>query len=316
MKLFGLHQTRAFADRLAQHLRTNLAAHEERDFEDGEFKIRPLESVRGEHVIVCQSLAADDQASANDKLMRLLVFCGALKDASAERVTALIPYLAYWRKDRRTQPRDPITTSYVARLFEAVGVDAVATIDAHSIAALDNAFRCVKEHLEATAAFVEHFAPVVSSADRVVVVSPDVGGVNRARAFAARLATAVGRGVELAFMEKQRSGGRVTGELFAGDVQDAVVVIYDDLISTGGTIARAAAAAKARGAVGVHAAATHGVLSGDAKRVLGAAPLESLVVTDTVADVRERCSGLRCAVHVLDSAALFAPAVAHWSGER
>ena len=316
MKLFGLNQTRAFAERLAEQLRTNLAAHEERDFEDGEFKIRPLESVRGEHVIVCQSLAADGQASANDKLMRLLVFCGALKDAAAERVTALVPYLAYWRKDRRTQPRDPITTSYVAQLFEAVGVDAVATVDAHSTATFDNAFRCVKEHLEATAAFVEHFTPVISSADRVVVVSPDVGGVNRARAFAARLAASGGRGVELAFMEKQRSGGRVTGELFAGDVRDAVVIIYDDLISTGGTIARAAAAATARGARAVHAAATHGLLCGDAVGVLGAAPLKSLVVTDTVADVRERCFGLRCPVHVLDGAALFAPAIARWSRER
>jgi ribose-phosphate pyrophosphokinase len=314
MKLFGLNQTRAFAERLAEQLRTNLAAHEERDFEDGEFKVRPLESVRGEHVIVCQSLAADGEASANDKLVRLLVFCGALKDAAAEHVTALVPYLAYWRKDRRTQPRDPVTTSYVAQLFEAVGVDAVATVDAHNAATFDNAFRCVKAS-RGPPAFVE-LRPVISSADRVVVVSPDVGGVNRARGFAARLATSVGHGVELAFMEKQRSGGRVTGELFAGDVRDAVVIIYDDLISTGGTVARAAAAAAARGARAVHAAATHGLLCGDAVSVLGAAPLQSLVVTDTVIDVRERCLGLRCRVHVLDSAALFTPAVARWSRER
>ena len=102
MKLFGLNQTRAFAQRLAGQLGTALGAHEERDFEDGEFKIRPLESVRGENVFVCQSLAANGHASANDKLMRLLVFCGALKDAAAAEVTAIVPYPAYWRKDRRT----------------------------------------------------------------------------------------------------------------------------------------------------------------------------------------------------------------------
>ena len=141
MKLFGLNQTRRFAESLAAALGVPLAAHEEREFEDAEFKIRPLEDVSGARVAVCQSLAADSVFSPNDKLMRLLVFCGALKDAAAAHVTAVVPYLAYSRKDRRTQPSDPITTRYVAQLFEAVGVDAVTTVDTHSVATFENAFR-------------------------------------------------------------------------------------------------------------------------------------------------------------------------------
>jgi ribose-phosphate pyrophosphokinase len=310
MKLFGLSQTRDFAQRLAHHLGVPLAPHEEREFEDGEFKIRPLESVRGERVLVCQSLAADRHMSSADKLLRLLVFCGALKDAAAEHVTAVVPYLAYWRKDQRTQPRDPVTTAYVARLVEAIGVDAVATMDAHSIATFENAFRCSKQHLQATEPFAAHFSPRLKDAGRVVVLSPDAGGMRRARTFAAALAERMARPVELAFMEKQRSGGRVSGELFAGDVRDAVVVIYDDMISTGGTVVRAARAATARGARSVHCAATHGLFSGDALAALDAAPLASVAVTDTVADAAGRCAALRCEHAVLDSAAVFAQALA------
>jgi len=316
VRLFGLNQTSGFAQRLAQHLDVGLAPHEEREFADGEFKSRPLDSVSGEHVVVCQSLAADARMSSADKLVRLLVFCGALKDAAARRVTALVPYLAYWRKDRRTQLRDPVTTSYLARLIEAVGIDTVVTIDAHNIATFDNAFRCRKEHFEAAAAFAEHFVPVVTAASRVVVLSPDAGGEQRARVFASLLANRAERAVELAFVEKHRSGGKVSGELFAGDVRDALVVIYDDMISTGGTVARAAKAAADRGARVVHCAATHGLFSGDAIATLNATSLASLAIMDTVDDVAARCAGLTCEWRVLDSAAVFASAFSEWSGEH
>lgn len=312
MKLFGLGQSRAFAERLAQRIGIPLATHEERDFEDGEFKIRSLESVRGEQAVVCQSLAGDARASSADKLLRLLVACGALRDAGAAQITALVPYLAYWRKDRRSQPRDPVTTAYVARLVEAVGVDAVVTLDAHNIATFENAFRCRKEHLEGAAAFAAHFAPLVAAASRIVVLSPDAGGQQRARVFAAQLAARVGRSVEQAMMEKHRSGGHVSGELFAGDVRDALVVIYDDMISTGGTVARAAQAAWARGAGGVHVAATHGVLVGGAAAALNDAGIASLALMDTVEDVRSRCAALRCPWEVLDCAAVFAAGREQW----
>ena len=315
MKLFGLNQTRAFAERLAAELRVPLAPHEERDFEDGEFKIRPLDSVLHERVFVCQSLAADRVDSINDKLVRLLVCCGALKDAGAAEVTAIVPYLAYARKDKRSKPGDPVTTSYVARMLEAVGVDGVVTIDVHNVASFENAFRCHKENLEAAESFAAHFAPQVGSAGRVVALSPDAGGVGRMRVFAAALGAHLGRSVDLAFLEKQRSEGHVSGALFAGDVRDALVVIYDDMISTGGTIARAAVACAERGARVVHAAATHALLAGDAVRTLNGAPVESLVVMNTVPRMDERAAGLRADWHVLDCASLFARAIERRSGE-
>ena len=123
--------------------------HEERECEDGEHKARPLISVRGKNVFVVQSLYGDDRQSGNDKLCRLLFSIDALKDAAAARVTAVVPYLAYARKDRKTKPRDPVTTRYVAALFEAVGIDTVMTLDVHNLAAFQNAFRCRPEHLEA-----------------------------------------------------------------------------------------------------------------------------------------------------------------------
>jgi ribose-phosphate pyrophosphokinase len=315
VKLFGLNATKDFAAGVAERLGVWLASHEERDFEDGEFKVRPLESVRGEQVFVCQSLASSDGQSANDALARLLFLCGAAKDAGAEHVTALVPYLAYARKDRRTKPRDPVTTRYVAQMFEAVGIDAVATVDVHNLAAFENSFRIAKENLEAAPLFAEHFAPLASVVERTVVLSPDAGGVKRARAVAALLENRSGKPVGLAFMEKQRSEGRVSGELFAGDVDGAVVIVIDDLISGGTTLARAAAAARAHGARGVHAAATHGVLAAAAAQTLGGAPLESIVLTDTVSNVRHRGEFLGPKLHVLESAPLVAAAVQRWLGE-
>ena len=127
LSLFAVEGTRDFGERVAQHLDLILGTHEERPFEDGEHKIRPLAEVRRQDVFVIHSLYGDAEQSPNDKLCRLLFFIGALKDAGAERVTAVVPYLCYARKDRRTQPRDPVTTKYVARLFEACGADAVMT---------------------------------------------------------------------------------------------------------------------------------------------------------------------------------------------
>jgi ribose-phosphate pyrophosphokinase len=244
----------------------------------------------------------------------LLFLCGAAKDAGAEHVTALVPYLAYARKDRRTKPRDPVTTRYVAQMFEAVGVDAVVTVDVHNPAAFENSFRIGTENLEAAPVFAGHFAPLASVVERTVVLSPDAGGVKRARAFASLLEGRSGKPVGLAFMEKQRSEGRVSGELFAGDVDGAVVIVIDDLISGGTTLARAAAAALARGARSVHAAATHGVLGAAAAETLGGARLESIVLTDTVTDVRRRAAFLGSKLRVLETAPLFAAVIERWRG--
>ncbi|MCK5621595.1 MAG: ribose-phosphate pyrophosphokinase, partial [Alphaproteobacteria bacterium] len=205
--LFALGASRAFGERVAERLGIALGQHEERDFEDGEHKARPLENVRGRDVFVVHSLYGDTIQSVNDKLVRLLFFIGALKDASAAEVTAVVPYLGYARKDRKTKSRDPVTTRYIAALLEAVETDRVVTIDVHNLAAFQNAFRCRTDHLEATGLFVEHFLPLIGNG--AAVVSPDAGGVKRADRFRKALTRATGKDIGAAFMEKYRSRGVV-----------------------------------------------------------------------------------------------------------
>jgi ribose-phosphate pyrophosphokinase len=137
--LFGLRGSEELVREMGQHLGVAVSPHEERDFEDGEHKIRPLRNVRGRDVYIVQSLHGDDHQSVNDKFCRVLFFIGALKDAAADRITLIAPYLAYSRKDRQTKPRDPVTTRYVAQLLEAVGVHRVITADVHNVAAFQNA---------------------------------------------------------------------------------------------------------------------------------------------------------------------------------
>lgn len=190
--LFALASTRPWGEAVATHLGQPLQPHEECAFEDGEHKARPLASVRGRDVYVLQSLYGDADQSPSDKLCRLLFFIGALKDVDAASVTAVVPYLAYARKDLRSKARDPVTTRYVASMFEAAGTTRVLTLDVHNLAAYQNAFRCGTEHLEATGLFVAHFLPLLAGRE-VVVVSPDAGGIKRAESFRLRLAAALGR---------------------------------------------------------------------------------------------------------------------------
>lgn len=307
--LFALEVSREFGAKVAGALGVPLSPLEERAFEDGEHKGRPLVSVRGRDVFVVQSLHGDAAQSPNDKLCRLLFFIGALNDAAAGRVTALVPYLCYARKDRKTKPRDPVTTRYVAALFEAVGTDGVVTIDVHNLPAYQNAFRCGTEHLEAKGVFVNYLRPRLEGGGaNVVVVSPDPGGVKRAEAVRAALAHSLGREVPFAVMEKTRSAGFVSGEALAGDVRGRVAILVDDLISTGTTLARAAAACRARGSARVIAVATHGLFNGDANARLAEPALEQIVVTDTVPSLRLTDADVRAKLVTLEVAPLFAEA--------
>src|SRR5919106_2761446 len=308
ISLFALDGSREFGERIAAHLGIALDDHEERAFEDGEHKARPLVSVRDRDVFVVHSLHGDPDASGNDKLCKLLFFIGALRDASAARVTAVVPYLAYARKDRKTQTRDPVTTRYVAMLFEAVGVDRVLSIDVHNLAAFQNAFRCPTEHLGARPLFARHFADVLGD-EPAVVLSPDVGGIKRADAFRQTLAGALDRDLGLGFMEKKRALGKVSGETLFAQVENRAVVIIDDLISTGTTMARAARACLDQGANRVFAAATHGLFIGAAHEVVAAPSLESTVVTDTVPPFRLDPDLVAQKVVVLSAAPLFADAI-------
>jgi ribose-phosphate pyrophosphokinase len=306
--LFTLEASRDFAQQIGSTLGLALAAHEERAFEDGEHKTRPLVNVRGRDVYVVQSLHADASQTVNDKLVRLLFFLGALRDASSARITAVVPYLAYARKDRRSKTRDPVTTRYVAQLFEAVGIDCIVTLDVHNLAAYQNAFRCRAEHLEANPLFVEHFAARLQDAP-ITVVSPDAGGIKRAEAFRQRLGVATNRPIGAAFAEKYRSEGVVSGDAFVGDVDGRVAIIVDDLISGGTTIARAAAACRMHGAQRVFAAASHGVFSASANATLRASAIDAIVVTDTIPPFRVTDAGLASRLVQLSVAPLFAEAI-------
>jgi ribose-phosphate pyrophosphokinase len=201
-----------------------------------------------------------------------------------------------------------VTTRYMAQLLEAVGTDRVLTLDVHNLAAFQNAFRCHTDHLEAKKLFVEHFAARITDAE-LVVVSPDVGGVKRAELFREALSQRLSRPAGSAFMEKQRSAGIVSGEALVGDVNGKTAIIIDDMISTGGTIARTAHACRDRGAQSVHAAASHGLFVGNADQVVADPALDSLVVTNTLPPFRLDPELARSRLTVLDVSPLLADAI-------
>jgi ribose-phosphate pyrophosphokinase len=307
LRLFALNATAELGKAIAAELGQPLAAHEEREFEDDEHKARPLDAVGGADVYVIQSLHSGPAASANDKLCRLLFFIGALKDAGAGRVTAVVPYLCYARKDRRTKPNDPVTTRYIAALFEAVGTDAVATLDVHNPAAFENAFRCRTVALTAAPLFVDYAKSLAS--ENLCVVSPDAGGVKRAELFREALEAALGKPIGKGFADKRRSAGVVSGDLFVGDVAGATALIIDDLISTGGTLLRAARAARRAGARRAIALVTHGLFMAGAADVLADPAIERLVTTDTVPPFRLGAESARDKIDTLPTAPLLAEAI-------
>jgi len=281
MRLFALKGSEELGAAAARALAIELDPHEERAFEDGEHKARPLVSVRGKDVYVLHSLAGSGDMSANDRLCRLLFFLATCKENGAALVTAVVPYLAYARKDRQTKARDPVTTRYVAQLFEAMGTDRIVTLDVHNFAAFQNAFRCESVHLDTR----KLFAPLIGKLAGdlpVTLFSPDGGGIKRAQLLREALEAETGKQIGFGFMEKRRSRNVVSGELFAGDVTDSVVFIVDDMISTGGTMLRAALACRERGAKAVHAIATHGLFGKGADVLFGSQALDRIVVTDSV----------------------------------
>jgi ribose-phosphate pyrophosphokinase len=294
--------------RVADALGTVLAPHEEREFEWGHHKCRPLADVRGHDAVVIGALHGDDRFSVNDRLCRLLFFLATLRDNGAMRVTAIVPFLCYSRKDRRTKPHDPVTSRYVAQLFEAVGVDHVATIEVHNPAAFDNAFRCPVTHIDAAPVVAEWLARACGD-QTMVAASPDSGGIKRVRHYADVLGARLGRPVPLAFVEKYRSDDVVSGGTVVGEVADRLVVLIDDLIAGGTTLARAAAACRAAGARAVVAAAVHGAFVPGATKTLAAAPIERIVVLDHLPPAALDPALVASRLHLLDSAGLIADAI-------
>jgi ribose-phosphate pyrophosphokinase len=308
---FALSECRELGARVAREAGLPLAPLEERSFEGGEFKLRPLESVRGRTAFVLQSLAGTESSAVSERFVRLLFLLNGLRDAGAARRIALVPYLAYARKDRRTQVRDPVHTRYVAQLIEASGADHVVALDVHNPAALDNAFRIPVDHLSALPLFADHFALRFANTP-VAVASPDVGGIKRAQLFRELLEERLGREVELAFIEKRRAAGVVSGGTLVGmTAKQPTVIVLDDLCATGGTLIRAAGICRDAGAAAVQVAVTHVPLGPGVDALMRSEAISSVVATDSVgfAEHRSTPASLRDKLVLLSIAPLLGQAV-------
>ncbi|WP_343117179.1 ribose-phosphate diphosphokinase [Ostreiculturibacter nitratireducens] len=313
--LIAPEATRSFGEAVAKALGQALTPLEERSFEDGEHKARPLENVRGADVYVIQGLHGGPEESPNDKLCRLLFLVGTLRTNGAARVTAVVPYMAYARKDRQTKPRDPLTARYIAELFEAMGVARVVTLESHNVVAFQNAFRCEALALDTRGVLIDRAAGLAGK-EPVAVASPDPGGVKRAQLFREALEARIGRPVGFALMEKRRSRGVVSGSLLAGDVKGARVLVVDDMIASGGTMVRAAEALHAAGARDVWALAAHGLFTEGAEDALGDPAIAGWIVTDTVPPFRLEGLEARKRVEIVSAAPLIAAAIARLYEER
>jgi len=269
LRLFSGNSNTALVHKIAEHLRTPMGKAVVKTFSDGEVNVEINESVRGMDVFAIQSICSP----VNNNLMELLIMIDALKRASAERITAVLPYYGYARQDRKVSPRAPITAKLVADLITVAGTSRILTMDLHA-GQIQGFFNIPVDHLFAAPILLEYLKNLQND---TVMVSPDAGGVERARAFAKRL------DASLAIIDKRRDSPNVSEVMnIIGDVKGLVAVILDDMVDTGGTLARAAHALMEKGAKKVYACCTHPVLSGRAIEILSEAPIEEMIVTDTI----------------------------------
>ena len=271
VRIFTGNANRTLAEAICRRLGLPLGRATVKTFSDGEIAVEIEESVRGWDVFVVQPTCPP----VNDHLMELLVMMDALKRASANSISAVIPYYGYARQDRKVNPRVPITSKLVADLITVAGADRVLTVDLHA-GQIQGFFDIPVDNLYATPVLMEEFRRRFSS-DDLVVVSPDAGGVERARAFAKRLEAG------LAIIDKRREKANVSEVMnIIGDVRGKDALLLDDMVDTAGTLTAGARALRENGARRVYAAATHPVLSGPAVERIVNSPLEELVVTDTI----------------------------------
>ncbi len=272
MKLFAGNATPELAKKIADRLYINLGDAEVGRFSDGEISVKVNENVRGSDVFIIQSTCAP----TNDNLMELIVMVDALRRASAGRITAVIPYFGYARQDRRVRSaRVPITSKVVADFLSSVGVDRVLTVDLHA-EQIQGFFDVPVDNVFGTPVLLEHLK--LQEFHNPVVVSPDIGGVVRARALAKLL-----NDIDLAIIDKRRPRANESQVMhIIGDIQDRDCVIVDDMIDTGGTLCKAAEALKKNGARRVFAYATHPVFSGNAYENIRDSQIDKVIVTDSI----------------------------------
>ena len=272
LRIFAGRNSRTLSERVCRHLGMPLGDAKTQIFPDGELLVKIEEDVRGRDAFVVSSTCQP----VNDNVMELLIFCDCLRRASAERVTLVIPYYGYGRQDRKDEGRVPITAKLVANLVTAARADRVLTIDLHA-AQIQGFFDLPVDHLPASKVFLDYFETIRSEIGDVCLVSPDVGNVKVAEGMANYM------GGELAIIFKKRLSGQEveTGHLI-GSVEGKTVLMFDDMISTGGTVVRAAEFVMKQGARDVIVAATHGVMSGMAAQRIAESPISRLVITDTI----------------------------------
>jgi ribose-phosphate pyrophosphokinase len=304
MRLFSLDPDAAYVHTAAQEVGLSPSPHEFRDFGGGEHKGRPLVPVRNDDVAVVCSLHPSPGASANDKLVRLAFFIATCRDHGASSVTAICPYLPYARKDWRTKPFDPVGARYVAQVLEAAGASCVATLEVHNPAAFDTAFRIPTIRLDARPLFAARIE-AVRAGRRFTLVSPDIGGFKRVQLLADLFENAQSDAPTLAVCEKRRSGGVLSGGLFAGDVASRPVWIVDDMIVGGGTMKEAVARCRDHDAAEVHLMATHALMTPDTVDSLLEAGADSITVTSSVAPFADDFTG-RHGLTILDIAPILA----------
>ena len=304
MKILTGNSNRPLAEAISAKLALPLVKANVRRFSDNEIFVEILENVRGEDMFVLQSTSFP----ANDHLMELLITIDALRRSSARRITAVMPYFGYARQDRRTGPRTPISAKLVANLLTHAGASRVLTLDLHA-GQIQGFFDIPLDNLEAAPVFVRHIKESTKDGEQLVIVSPDVGGVVRARAIAKRL------DADLAIIDKRRERAGVSEVMnIIGDVDGRRCVLVDDIVDSGGTLCNAAEALMNQGASSVSAYVTHGVLSGGAVARVSSSPLEVLATTDSI----QATEAVRVSRNVrqLTIAPLIAEAIARISEER
>ena len=295
LRVFTGNANPALAAEICSHLGRNLSDASVRTFSDGEIYLQIQENVRGMDVFVVQSTCTP----VDKNLFELLLMIDALKRASADRITAVLPYYGYARQDRKDKPRVPISAKLVASLLETAGANRVLCLDLHA-AQIQGFFNVPVDHLFATPVLIEYFRNV--STGDAIVVSPDAGGVERARAFAKRLA------VPLAIIDKRRDDVNVAEVMhIIGEVEGKHCLMVDDLVDTAGTLVKGAEALLKNGATAVSACATHAVLSGPAVQRIEESQLTELVLTNSIPLSREASRSSR--IRVLSVASLLAKAI-------
>jgi ribose-phosphate pyrophosphokinase len=294
LRIFTGNSNIELVQKIADQLHTPIGKSVVKNFSDGEINVEIDESVRGMDVFVIQSVCAP----VNNNLMELLILIDALKRASARRITAVLPYYGYARQDRKVSPRAPISAKLVADLITTAGASRILTVDLHA-GQIQGFFNIPVDHLFAAPVVLDYMKNIKND---MVVVSPDAGGVERARAYAKRLNTS------LAIIDKRRESPNVSQVMnIIGDVDGMSAVLVDDLVDTAGTLVRAAYALMEKGAKAVYACCTHPVLSGRAVEVLMESPIEEMIVTDTI-PLREEAKACP-KIKVLSISSLLAEAI-------